>query len=255
MKTLLLISGLISFASFGQIDYTVEILRLRAKADDCDGGAITFCASAPQDPVFHIWTTDAGANENTNCWVYDNDDDAEYNLWIDIQNLEIANEVNVLTSYITIEMGGFESDELFGSVACDDWSGDAIMSRQLAQQFDLALIPEGIPYFATVDIGDTYFAEIEILWTDHFAGANEVDKKFIFRMAPNPTDGVFHLSIAEDEGQVFNVTILDMFGRAILAKENVTSKTAIDLSTNEAGSYLVYVEYEGKTKVQTLMLK
>lgn len=255
MKSLLLFGALFSFTSFGQIDYTVDVLRLRAKADDCDGGAITFCANAPQDPVFHIWTTDAGANENTNCWVFDNDDDAEYNLWVDIQNLQIANETNVLTSYITVDMGGFESDALIGAPACDDWSGDAVMNRQLAQQFDISMIPEGVPYFATVDIGDTYFAEIEILWTDPFAGSEKLDKKFVFRMAPNPTDGVFHLSLAEDAGQTFKVKVLDMFGRSILSQENVSSKTAIDLSGNESGAYLVYVEYEGKTKVQTLMLK
>ena len=255
MKTLLLLASLISFTSFGQIDYTVEILRLKAKADDCDGQVLFDCTTAPQDPVFHIWTTDAGANENTSCWVYDNDDDAEYNLWIDIQNLQIANETNVLTSYIKIEMGGFESDALIGAPACGDWSGDAVMTRQLAQQFDISMIPEGIPYFATVDIGDTYFAEIEILWTDPFAGTEKLDKKFVFRMAPNPTDGVFRLAVAEDAGQSFKVNIIDMFGRNVLAQDNVTSQTPLDLSSNEPGAYLVYVEYEGKTKVQTLMLK
>lgn len=85
MKKTLLILMLSPFMLLSQVDYTVDILRLKAKADDCDGG-LPLCLNAPQDPVFNIWTVDAGANENTYCWIFEDDNAASYNTWIDIQN-------------------------------------------------------------------------------------------------------------------------------------------------------------------------
>lgn len=254
MKRTLLLLALLPLTAFSQIDYTVEVLRLKAKADDCDGGAITFCSAAPQDPVFHVWTLDAGANENTYCWVFDNDPAAEYNLWVDIQNVQIANETNVLTTYIQIDMGGFESDNL-GGIDCSDWSGDNVMSRQLAQQFDLSFIPEGTPYVTTVDIGGVYYAEIEILWIDLTAGLGEIDPFFAFTVAPNPTEGNFHVHVAEDVQQEFNVSVMDLSGRVIKSMDNVLPYQTIDINGNEPGSYLVRVECNGHIKTQTIVLK
>ena len=138
MKKLLLGSlCAFSFISTAQINYTVEVLRLKAYADDCDGGS-PFCLNAPQDPIFNMWITDGGGNENTSCWIYENDDDAGYGMWIDIQNLEIANETNVNTTYINVEMSGFETDAVF-SASCDSDSGDDaipdVLSKKLNSQF------------------------------------------------------------------------------------------------------------------------
>lgn len=257
MRKLLLLTGVLalSMSSFGQVDYTVTVLRLKAKADDCDGGAITFCSAAPQDPVFHIWTTDAGANENTSCWIYDNDPAAGYNMWIDIQNLEIANETNVLTTYITVDMGGFESDVLIGNIACDDWSGDAVMSRQLAQQFDLSFIPEGTPYVATVNINDTYFAEIEILWIDPFAGMDELNAAEKFVLSPNPTQGVFAIATAEEHDQEYQVLITDMSGRVIQQIDSIRTNEPIDLTSQDSGTYFVTVSINGVSRTERITVQ
>ncbi len=254
MKKLLLLATLISANAFGQIDYTVTVLRLKAKADNCDGGSITFCSAAPQDPVFHVWTHDGGGNENTYCWIFDNDPLAEYNLWVDIQNLEIANETNVLTSFISVDMGGFESDELIGSMQCDDWNGDAVVQRTLAQQFDIALIPEGVPYVAQVSVSDTYYAEVEVLWTDPFAGLTANDPSLAFSIAPNPTNGVFHVYSTEDTDQKFNVTVTDMAGRIVQSFNGVTANEPLDISGNLPGSYFVQIQSEGHTKVKNIQL-
>src|SRR3989338_8231859 len=98
------------------VAYTVTVTKLKALADDCDGGA-PFCLNAPQDPVFNMWTNDGQANENTNCWIFEEDPEIEYGLWKDIQNLEIANESGVNTSYISFDMSVFESDAI-GSPGC-----------------------------------------------------------------------------------------------------------------------------------------
>lgn len=254
MKKLLLLAVILPSSLFAQVSYTVKVTKLKAKADDCDGGAITFCSAAPQDPVFHVWTTDAGANENTYCWIFDNDPAAEYNLWNDIQDVEIANETNVLTTYITVDMGGFESDELVGSMACDDWNGDQVMTRQLAQQFDLSFIPADVPYVTNVDINDVYFAEIEILWTDPFAGLDHLTAAQKFVLSPNPTEGIFSIGVSDTDNELYNVTITDMSGRVIKQLSTMANEQ-IDLTGNQSGIYLVTVELDGIARTERIVLK
>lgn len=255
-KIILILFILPTIVSYGQnIAYTVNVTKLKAKADACDGGLSPLCPNAPQDPVIHVWTSDAEANENTHCWIYDNDDDAAYNQWIDIQNLEIANETGVMTSYITIDMGGFESDELIGSIACDDWNGDAVMNRQLAQQFDLSVIPQGVPYTATVDIGDVYFAEIEIEWVDLNASLFDLGNSIQFKMAPNPTEGFFSVDLTEGSVNEFNLAITDLSGRTVLEKFVSSNKTQVNLNDQEAGVYFVRITTGDKSATKTLLLK
>ena len=254
MKKTLLLLALLPLSLFAQVDYTVDILRLKAAADDCDGGA-PFCLNAPQDPVFNIWTVDAAANENTYCWIFEDDNDASYNSWVDIQNVQIANETNVLTTYITLEMSGFESDAL-GSATCSSGTGDdAVMARQLAQSFDLSLVPEGTPYLATIDIGDTYFAEIEILWIDLTAGMGELNPLTAYTIAPNPTTGEFHVHVAENVGQLFDTVVTDLSGRIVERRSGIQPYETIDISSNEQGSYLVTTICEGHHKTDTILLK
>jgi hypothetical protein len=254
MKRLLLILIALPTLSFGQanIAYTVTVTDLMAKADDCDGGLNPLCPNKPQDPVFHIWSLDAEANENTNCWIYDNDDAAKYNLWIDIQNLELANETGVMTSFIQIDMGGFESDELVGSIQCNDWNGDAVMSRQLAQQFDLSLIPQSTPYQATIDIGGVYFAKIEIEWVDLNASLNELSTETQFSMAPNPSKGLVKLALTDDVTE-FDVQVMDMTGRVVQEHHVQSNKTSLTINEGP-GVYLVRVTNGTKVGVQRLVI-
>ena len=88
MKTIITLGMFFPLLSFAQVDYEVTVTRLRAYADDCDGGTITFCANAPQDPVYNVWVTDQEANEETGCWVFEDDNDAAYAVWTDIQDLQ-----------------------------------------------------------------------------------------------------------------------------------------------------------------------
>ena len=180
MKRLLLFLFVLPTFAFSQynVAYTVTVKRLMALADDCDGGA-PFCLNAPQDPIFNIWTTDAEANINTNCWIFEDDDAAGYGQWIDIQNLEIANETGVNTNYINFDMSGFETDALFAASCTSSFGDDADYPQQFVQQYDLSTIPDGIPYTDEIDLAGVYFAEIEMDVTGRtvysaMSGSNEL---------------------------------------------------------------------------------
>lgn len=245
MKQILLFLILVPTFVFSQynVAYTVTIKRLKANADDCDGGA-PFCLNAPQDPVFNIWTSDGEANSNTNCWIFEDDDAAGYGQWIDIQNVEIANETGVNTNYISFDMSGFETDALFAAGCSSSAGDDANYSQQFVQQFDLSTIPQGIPYTDEIDLSGVYFAEIEINWTDLNVGLHNLESRVQFTMAPNPTEGFFNINLSEEGASNFEVSILDISGRTVYSAMSSSNEMTIELSNQESGMYFVNINVD-----------
>ncbi len=255
MKHFLLCTFFVPFFSPAQynVAYTVTITKLMARADDCDGGA-PFCLNAPQDPVFNIWTNDGEANENTSCWIFEDDPEIEYGLWKDIQNLEIANESGVNTSYITFDMAGFESDAI-GSPGCTSGTGDdAVHDRQFVEQFDLSTIPAESTYVDTINLNDVYYAQIEIWWEDLNAGLFELDDDLVFALGPNPSSGVFDIRLSEGSVPSFDVIVTDIAGRVIYEHSEHGNQLTVDLNGQTAGMYFVKLSSEGKSATQTLIL-
>ena len=243
---------LVSLPFFGQsqvVGYSVTVTQLMALADDCDGGA-PFCVLAPQDPVFKIWVSDAGANENYYCWTFDNDDDQDYGLWNDIPNVEVANVTIVTSSYISFEMEGFESDAI--STSCTTESGDdAVIARTFVEQIDLIDIPTNTPTLDTLSLGGIYFMEIEIEWFD-YANVDELSNELAVTLAPNPSNGIVNLSINEPGVSNYTVLVVDLSGKVILQQEN---DTKIDLSAQESGAYFVKVVTENKSITKRILLQ
>ena len=255
MKTLLLFAVLFPITVFSQISYTITVERLKAKADPCDGGA-PFCIWAPQDPVFSIWTNDMEANEFTNCWTFSDDPAADYNLWIDIQNLEIANVANVSTNWLSFDMEGFESDALIGGVTCSSGGQDeAVYDRQFVLQLDLATVPENTDHMVTLELDDTYWAEITVHWIDLTAGLSDLVNDFNFAVVPNPTNGMFKVNMTTQGVDQFNVTISDLAGRTIFHQEGLSHQSEIDMSNQDAGAYFVNVEVNGRMRTERILLQ
>lgn len=242
MKRILLLFAFTPLFTISQYnaEYSVTVKRLKANADNCDGGA-PFCLNAPQDPVFNVWVTDGGGNENTYCWIFEDDDDAGYGMWKDIQNLEIAYEYGVNTSTISIDMSGFESDNLNPGCSPGLFGDDEIYDRQLAQTFDLTLIPQGTIYSTEVNIGGVYYADIDIEWTDLNASIDENYLAKHVSISPNPSTGVFNLAINEFESSSFDVNVMDITGRVIMTRTVNGSTISFDLSSELDGIYFVKI--------------
>lgn len=234
----LLLSLLLSpvFVS-AQVSYTVTVTDLMAKADNCDGGTPPFCINAPQDPIFNIWTNDASANENWYCWIFEDDPEIEYALWKDIQNVEIANVTNVMTSYINFDMAGYETDNL--SPGCSSGVGDdAVYDRQFVQQYLLADIPEGTDYLATIDLQQVYYAKVIIHWIDLTAGSDELINDLAFSISPNPSKGMFSIKMGNHTNSIVDLSVTDMSGR-IVHQQNQFTGDSVNLEHLEAGTYVV----------------
>lgn len=256
MKLLLLILSIAPLFAIGQVNYTVTVTRLKALADPCDGGIPPFaCPAAPQDPVYNVWSNDAEANEETYCWVFDNDDDAEYGLWTDIPNVEIAAHNNVMSTYVTFDMKGFESDDIL-STNCTESSGDdEFYDRQFVGQYTFTDFPQMVPYTTTLDLGGVYFMEIEIEWQDSNASIDDIENNLSFVLAPNPNNGIFSVNLAQDDNSTFDVTVVDLMGRVVYQEMNLMNKAEINLMNQDAGSYFVQVEKNGHKTVRSVVLK
>ena len=257
MKRLLLILLIAPSFTFAQlnVDYTVTIKQLKANADDCDGCVLGQATFGPQDPVFNIWTNDADGNTNTNCWIFEDDSNADFGVWNDITDYEIANQTGVNTNYINIEMSGHESDVIGGTTCSPDSGDDGIIAQALAQQFDLFTIPENTPYIVEVNVSNVYFAEIEILWDNNETGIDEIASGLNFSVYPNPTEGTFNINLSEDGLNSFDVSIMDVTGRVIYSKTTGSNEITVDLNNQDAGMYFVHINAEGKKATRTLILK
>ena len=245
---------LLPFCSFGQISYSVTVTKLLAKADDCDGAVPPFCSSSIQDPTFNIWCLDGAGNEGTNCWSFDEDPSINYNIWKDILDVQIGAQSNVNTSYIQIDMEGFEKDLL--SNTCSSTVGDdEVIDRAMVQQFPLSSLTEGVVNTVQVSLNDVYFAELEIEWHDLYASNEELSVITSFIVYPNPTNGIFKVSMNIDDSKEFNVKVLDMVGREIYNREDMILSEEIILSGNEPGKYFIYIEIDGAILVESITLK
>ena len=251
MKYLLFIFLGASFIAQSQIDYTVTVTKLMAYADDCDGGG--FCLSAPQDPIFNIWVTDAETTENTYCWIFDGDDNQAYGVWNDIPNVEIANETDVITNYLTFDLGGFESDNL--NPGCSSAFGDdEVYDRQYVDLINFGTLQNGVPYIDTLSVGGVYFFEIEVVFND-YASVNELEKELNFVLAPNPNNGTFIVKLNENDQNGFSTEVRDMMGRIVFTEETTYFETQIDISNQDAGVYFVTVNANNKSTTQKVILK
>lgn len=251
MKTLLLAILAVPFLSFSQVGYTVKVTQLMAKADNCDGGGL--CLSAPQDPVFNIWVTDAESNENTNCWAFDNDNDMEFGVWNDIADYELANESYVNTNYLSFDMGAFESDAISGISCSSAFGDDNVYDRAFNKIITMASMPMNVPYVDTISVGDMYFMEVEILWYD-YASLDEISDDLALSVAPNPSNGIFNVQLTENGINSFQVSVYDLSGAAIYSKYINSNQTFINLSDYTSGTYFIKVITENRSITKKVLL-
>ena len=252
MKPITTLAILLPLLSFSQVSYDVTVTRLRAYADDCDGGAITFCANAPQDPVYNIWITDAEANEETYCWVFEDDNDAAYAVWTDIQDVQIGSQSNVNTAYLSFDMSGFETDNL--NPNCTSALGDdAIIEREFVQQIDLSTLTEGVINTVIIDLQDTYYAELEIIWNDLTASTKELAAPAL-TIAPNPSNGSFTIATTGVSGER-TIEVRDVTGRIVHSIVNNHDVTEVTFDNAVSGNYFVYVRSNNGIAVEKLVIR
>lgn len=253
MKTILLSFLMVSFGAAAQIGYTVHVTKLMATADDCDGGA-PFCVSAPQDPVFNIWVTDAAANENTNCWTFNNDDDMEYGVWNDIADYELANESYVLTNYLSFDVGAFESDAISG-ISCSSGTGDDnVYDRAFVRLYTTNSIPMNTVYTDTLVVGGMYYMVIDIQWHD-YASIDENPNELAVAISPNPSNGLFKLNLTDLNDSQFEIMVLDVAGHVIMHENVQGTEKQLNLTDQNNGVYFIKIISDNRSVTKRVQIQ
>jgi Secretion system C-terminal sorting domain/Outer membrane protein Omp28 len=76
------------------------------------------------------------------------------------------------------------------------------------------------------------------------------DEKGKFSIYPNPTTGILHL---ETEKAV-NVTIIDVLGKIMLTKNNITNQSGLDISSLSKGIYFARITGENSNFIEKIIL-
>ena len=76
---------------------------------------------------------------------------------------------------------------------------------------------------------------------------NQTYKNEIFKIYPNPTDGIFSVVLESNFKGDFIINIFDLAGRLVVSKnhENINDLT-LDISKYQAGTYIINIEKEGR---------
>jgi predicted outer membrane repeat protein len=79
-----------------------------------------------------------------------------------------------------------------------------------------------------------------------------------FNIYPNPTDGRFNLQINTTSGKGIHIRILDVFGKCVYSKVNLSEDTStipIDISGNSSGIYFMIIQNLDQSITKKIVLK
>jgi hypothetical protein len=84
----------------------------------------------------------------------------------------------------------------------------------------------------------------------------QILKVFRINAYPNPTTGILHISVDQSAPEDFTVTIIDVFGRVILLKENnQNQEVIINLQDQIPGTYFALIKVQGQVISRKLILQ
>ena len=114
---------------------------------------------------------------------------------------------------------------------------------------DTNLIQRTQPYFYTIriikdsSIGIPYFKDYNLavyFGASTYFGLNEMNSKNIFvNVYPNPTTGIFEISINSIDAN--SIRVMDINGKTILERKNISSKESIDMTGFAKGVYILTI--------------
>lgn len=78
-------------------------------------------------------------------------------------------------------------------------------------------------------------------------GLEDIDNNFKeFNIYPNPTNGIFTIDLSVSNLSNVDVQIIDVLGKPVFVKQNLNTKTQINISSIESGTYFVILKDKDK---------
>ena len=186
---------------------------------------------------------------------------SDYNIYypvhagfVEVYNNELSSLDEIRQSYLN-EANSFDSDPLFKHAENNDFSIDAespAVDNGKVVNLDSDFLGNLVPYGNGPDIGliESAFEGKKISGTET-PGITDVS------IYPNPTNGIFFISLSEFVTTNINIRIVDLMGRQIQSYLNVTGAEALqfDLSDIEKGIYLVNILFGKQSVSKKIIVK
>ena len=68
------------------------------------------------------------------------------------------------------------------------------------------------------------------------------NQKIKFNIYPNPTNGVFTLDLGSESSASLNLSVINILGKVVFEKQNLSSKTPIKIESAENGTYIIVLK-------------
>ena len=150
----------------------------------------------------------------------------------------------------------FLKTDSLGSIGCGDYSDSIAVINLLPTDSSFSVTDSTLTInIFTALVHDTTYAMADSLPNCFEVNVAEYnsDDIFSFITFPNPTTGIFHLSLPPDAIEAKDIFIYDLMGREVSATFG-TRQTDFDFTLSGKGIYLVKIFSEGKTVVKKVVV-
>ncbi len=92
---------------------------------------------------------------------------------------------------------------------------------------------------------------------DETSGIQDADLSRLIKIYPNPSKGVFNLSIALEKAQDLNIKVFDLIGNLVIERNysNTTGANyTVDLSSKDSGSYMIRISGKNGSTTKRVVL-
>ncbi len=154
-------------------------------------------------------------------------------------------------------------DPQIGLIKIDSlgYSSGVCTDRTLGSQYDVIILKEDISFVSenmgSSAISSIVFSSDAITSEDGcvaFVGSTpEHQKKEVFHISPNPSNGVFKIDSPYGNGKI-SIKVYDLFGNELLNKDFVGNNYEINISGNPVGYYFLELVTEGFVEVHKIVL-
>ena len=93
--------------------------------------------------------------------------------------------------------------------------------------------------------------------TSDFNKSDYSNGKMMVHLTPNPTDGLFKLTVRQAKPSALSITIVDSMGKVLRRynKSNAIELTELEDTISETGVYLIHVDNEEERQTLKLVVK
>lgn len=123
------------------------------------------------------------------------------------------------------------------------------------QQYDSIIFKFTMESDSTDNNNEGWMIDNMLIQETMFHTVSNTDPNQTFMVYPTLTDGIVKIESDKDAGDIDNIVVTDMNGKAVMRKEVHGSKTTLNMAGMAAGNYLIGVHTQKKIEMYRITLQ